>query len=643
MGNAGVSDSSKAVFLSYASQDAEAARRICEALRAADVEVWFDQNELVGGDAWDAKIRGQIASCALFVPIISAHTQARREGYFRIEWKLAAQRTYAMADGTPFLLPVVIDGTRDTDALVPTEFKSVQWTPLAAGEGVERFCQRVRTLLQGDGNAAPPAMATAPGPEQGVASRRWIWAVVGAALALAGGIAFLARSGGTPAAPHVATPGAAAPVETEGAALVRRAYAITQTIGFGREDLAQAEAFIQRAIELEPDSARARSVLGWVHACHLMRNWDLSEPRLRQVQAEANRAIGLDPADADALNALAQVFEKQRVPVEAEKIARRAVAAAPGNLRSWLTLGRAVGAQGRQADARAILEETVQRFPDNPLARYELAHHFAPLGTSGRVLDPGELQVALSHLESAIAIRPFGSAILVKAIWEAAGRGDLGRMRTELDRLETLPVTERTEDRAVFVAMWGALLERQPDRVIAASKLTARAYFEDSIVAGPKTWSTALAYRMAGKNALARQEWQAAEVVLRQRLKDQPNDADRMRLATTLAWLGDEGAAEQIAAPLAAVWREELTRPRARELARYHAARGDAAKAVPCLREVLNYSSFVTDHLLPLDPWWEKLRGTPEFAALLAEAEKRQRLTAAAQSNSNTGRPAAPP
>jgi hypothetical protein len=34
-------DSSRAVFLSYASQGAEAARRFCEALRAAGVEVWF--------------------------------------------------------------------------------------------------------------------------------------------------------------------------------------------------------------------------------------------------------------------------------------------------------------------------------------------------------------------------------------------------------------------------------------------------------------------------------------------------------------------------------------------------------------------------------------------------------------------------
>jgi hypothetical protein len=71
------------------------------------VEVWFDQSELVGGDAWDAKIRKQIKDCALLVPIISANTQARTEGYFRIEWRLAAQRTHAIAEGIPFLLPIV--------------------------------------------------------------------------------------------------------------------------------------------------------------------------------------------------------------------------------------------------------------------------------------------------------------------------------------------------------------------------------------------------------------------------------------------------------------------------------------------------------------------------------------------------------
>ncbi len=140
----------KAVFLSYASQDAEAARRMAEALRAAGVEVWFDQSELRGGDAWDQKIRQQIKACALFMPVISAHTNARAEGYFRLEWKLAVDRSHLMADDAPFLLPVVIDSTADAAARVPDKFRAVQWTRLPGGETSAAFVARVKHLLEVD-------------------------------------------------------------------------------------------------------------------------------------------------------------------------------------------------------------------------------------------------------------------------------------------------------------------------------------------------------------------------------------------------------------------------------------------------------------------------------------------------------------
>ena len=84
-----MSASVKAVFLSYASQDAAAARRIRDARHAVGLDVWFDQSALRGGDAWDASIRRQIKECMLFVPVISANTQAREEGYFRRESNLA--------------------------------------------------------------------------------------------------------------------------------------------------------------------------------------------------------------------------------------------------------------------------------------------------------------------------------------------------------------------------------------------------------------------------------------------------------------------------------------------------------------------------------------------------------------------------
>ena len=144
-----MSEPSKAVFLSYASQDTEAARRICEALRAAGIEVWFDQNELRGGDVWDQHIRQRIHDCALFVPLISAHTDARTEGYFRLEWRLAVDRSQLIADDAAFLLPVVIDETSDAAARVPDKFQTVQWTRLPGGETPAEYCRWIKALLAG--------------------------------------------------------------------------------------------------------------------------------------------------------------------------------------------------------------------------------------------------------------------------------------------------------------------------------------------------------------------------------------------------------------------------------------------------------------------------------------------------------------
>jgi TolB-like protein len=152
-GDPAVGDSQRAVFLSYASEDADAAQRICVALRAAGIEVWFDRSDLRGGDAWDSAIRRQIKSCGLFIPIISSHTRARVEGYFRLEWKLAVDRSYLIAPERAFLLPIVIDDTHESDALVPDKFREVQWTRLPGGETPPAFVERVSRLLSRDSNA----------------------------------------------------------------------------------------------------------------------------------------------------------------------------------------------------------------------------------------------------------------------------------------------------------------------------------------------------------------------------------------------------------------------------------------------------------------------------------------------------------
>lgn len=160
----GPAASAPSVFISYASQDRAAARRIRDALTAAGLDAWYDESELGGGDVWDQKIRKQIRECQYFMPVISVNTEARAEGYFRREWRLAVERTLDMADDLPFLVPVVLDGTNQDRARVPEKFLTAQWMRLPDGEPNDVFrawCSRVTS-------GEPPTLA---GPRGGGSGR----------------------------------------------------------------------------------------------------------------------------------------------------------------------------------------------------------------------------------------------------------------------------------------------------------------------------------------------------------------------------------------------------------------------------------------------------------------------------------------
>jgi TolB-like protein len=162
---------------------------LCAGLRAAGIEVWFDQSELRGGDVWDHHIRNQIRDCALFVPIISSNTQSRPEGYFRLEWDLAEQRSHMITRSKAFIVPVCIDDTPDVRAEVPESFAKAQWTRLPGGATTQAFCDRIAQLLGGGvtGKRPPqpqPATSAAPPPKPS----RWplVAAVIAVVLAVSG-------------------------------------------------------------------------------------------------------------------------------------------------------------------------------------------------------------------------------------------------------------------------------------------------------------------------------------------------------------------------------------------------------------------------------------------------------------------------
>src|SRR5258708_10303124 len=81
--------------------------------------------------------------------VISATTERRHEGYFRREWRLAAERTLDIADDVMFLVPVVIDETRDSGARVPEKFTTVQWLRVPGGQPNAALTALARRLVAG--------------------------------------------------------------------------------------------------------------------------------------------------------------------------------------------------------------------------------------------------------------------------------------------------------------------------------------------------------------------------------------------------------------------------------------------------------------------------------------------------------------
>ena len=141
------------IFVSYSSGDRAAARALVEALRAIGGDVvWFDRHDLTAGADWRGAIVGAIRRCSLFLPLVSAGTEARPEGFFRLEWDEACDRDRTI-QGRPFLIPVVIDpdyaGDAARYALLPDAFRKRQFGHAPRGVPSERLAQELRDAIRG--------------------------------------------------------------------------------------------------------------------------------------------------------------------------------------------------------------------------------------------------------------------------------------------------------------------------------------------------------------------------------------------------------------------------------------------------------------------------------------------------------------
>jgi hypothetical protein len=139
-----------AIFVSYASEDLEAASRLADSLRAAGLEVWFDKNALQMADDWARSIRRGIERCSLFLPVISRQTlsEKNQRRYFWREWNIADDLARGMAPDEAFIIPVIIDDTRFNHDHLPDSFKKAQGKGLPDATVTPDIAERLRELVR---------------------------------------------------------------------------------------------------------------------------------------------------------------------------------------------------------------------------------------------------------------------------------------------------------------------------------------------------------------------------------------------------------------------------------------------------------------------------------------------------------------
>jgi tetratricopeptide (TPR) repeat protein len=509
---------SSAIFLSYASQDADAARRICDALRAAGLEVWFDQNELTGGDAWDQKIRKQIKECALFVPIISVNTNAREEGYFRREWNIAVDRMMDMADHKAFLFPVILDGLSEASAVVPEKFRERQWTRLNDDGAIKSFAARLSKVASGS-DASGKNASTSPSNgefanarrdenskigaigDHAQPNRRRVFTYLSAGLIAAAGLATVGLWQPWKGSSPTGKSGSTAPLDPN----LKRAVGILESTDTIIADIALAEDLVKGVLDQRPTDVDATVAMARIHVYMVLRGWDRSEERFANAKRLAERALSLAPNNADAIGAMVTYLYQRRVELpRAAKLAREAIALAPDNPYHYRLLANILSVTPGVTDDEAIAaaKQTAERFPKDALAQYEVGRLSRDMG---RVAD------AEKYFDLAIKHGPVANAIMAQARLRLWLHNDLAGMRALLD---SLPERMRATDRAVMSQILYGMAARDFDLASAALASFPEPWMSDFDFTGPTALLIGEVLLIQGKTELAKIRFAEAQAEL---------------------------------------------------------------------------------------------------------------------------------
>jgi hypothetical protein len=103
-----ISQTQPRVFIAYVEEDLALARRLRDAIAAADCSPWMDKDKLLPGQDWPRAIRRAIEISDVFVACFSTQSIAKR-GPFQSELRWALRCARRMPLDETFIIPVRFD------------------------------------------------------------------------------------------------------------------------------------------------------------------------------------------------------------------------------------------------------------------------------------------------------------------------------------------------------------------------------------------------------------------------------------------------------------------------------------------------------------------------------------------------------